>query len=159
MKIHLRQISVQVIASILVIGACRQFAMLHDTELLNAVYSQKGLEGIHGHIGETTGERFYAFVRFTYLLLRLGVVLTFIASLLINRLKKGYWANPAIVGVVMLSLVFVRFFDFQIVRSILILPSWAFMRLPLEWVYLLNACLLVILGSGLFYLSLRLKKG
>lgn len=97
-KINWRLILLHLIATYFVVLAVQQFILLSDMEIVNSVHEYGSDEGMKRLRDEENGSE-----RITYLLVwinlapLIGLVLSFILSLTVTRMKKAFFINSVLV--------------------------------------------------------------
>src|ERR1035437_5308652 len=100
-KFNCRLICVHLLATAFILLSSKRFALLYDFDFTESFFNfgfPEYLKHLHPkYINETIGDRLSLFLWTTYLAKLIGLLLSFIVSLIIILKRKIFWMNAIIV--------------------------------------------------------------
>jgi len=150
-KINLRLITVHLIATFFIILAARQFAMLNDTGIVESVDKYGLDEGLKHLVKEDNfSTRLAYFSLWINLSSLIGLLLAFIASLILTIKKKMFWLNALIVFIMAILLNRLGLYENKIIGTIFFSLGDLTSHFGLQYKFITNGTILTLAGLFMF---------
>jgi hypothetical protein len=133
----------------------KRFALLYDFDFTESFFNfgfPEYLKHLHPkNINETVGERMYLFLWAIYMAKLIGLLISFILSLIIILKRKSFWMNALIVLILALTINKLGVLDSLFIKSVTNAFGNLFISYSLKYSIIINGIYLTVLGLLLFF--------
>lgn len=151
-RVNWRLIVIHLFATLFFMIAAKEFIMLYDIELLSLIgkYSvSKTYDHLFKQDGFTNRLTLFSFWAKTSPLI--GLVISFVLSLMVCLVKKHFWLNSFLVLIISFILYRTGFYDSQVINTIFLSFGRLFASYGIVFILIANGIFLLLIGLFVFF--------
>ena len=152
-KINWRQILVHLLGTFFLVLSAYQFAILHDIGFIKTIDKygiDKAIKQMFTQFQDMP-KRITEFTEWIYFAQLFGILIGFVISLVLTIKNKRFWLNSLIVLMLSIFLCQIGLFHNNIIKSISFSFGSMFVNFGLQYKYLANGTILLIIGLIIFF--------